>query len=279
MIRQYLAPAKINLYLHVLGRRPDGYHDLAMIMQRVSLYDRIEIALVERPGVRVDCKGVDLPPGGENIGAVAARRLLGLAGEKRGVEISINKGIPVAAGLGGGSSDAAAVLEGLNDMLGLGLSRERLMAEGSRLGADVPFFLFKDPAWATGIGDVLEKVEGLPSVWYVLVNPGVAVSTAWVYQSLGLTSGGGAARLPRFSGPEEGLAALLRNDLEKVTASRYPVVDEIKARLLASGASGALMSGSGPTVFGVYAEEKSARRAAEAFSGDSGWKVFVVRPV
>jgi len=209
MIRQYLAPAKINLYLHVLGRRPDGYHDLAMIMQRVSLYDRIEIALVERPGVRVDCKGVDLPPGGENIGAVAARRLLGLA----------------------------------------------------------------------GIGDVLEKVEGLPSVWYVLVNPGVAVSTAWVYQSLGLTSGGGAARLPRFSGPEEGLAALLRNDLEKVTASRYPVVDEIKARLLASGASGALMSGSGPTVFGVYAEEKSARRAAEAFSGDSGWKVFVVRPV
>jgi 4-diphosphocytidyl-2-C-methyl-D-erythritol kinase len=278
MIRQYLAPAKINLYLHVLGRRPDGYHELAMIMQRVSLYDRLEIALVGRPGVRVVCEGVVLPPGGENIAALAARRLLALAGEKCGVDISIDKRIPVAAGLGGGSSDAAAVLEGLNEMLGLGLSREALMAEGGRLGADVPFFLFQGAAWATGIGDVLEKIEGLPPVWYVLVNPGVAVSTAWVYQNLGLTSVGGAARLPRFSGTAEGLVSLLHNDLESVTVSRFPVVEEIKTMLRNNGASGALMSGSGPTVFGVFAEEASARRAAEAMSAEDAWRVFVVQP-
>jgi 4-diphosphocytidyl-2-C-methyl-D-erythritol kinase len=279
MIRQYLAPAKINLYLQVLGKRLDGYHELGMIMQRVSLYDRIELALVETPGVRVFCEGVVLPPGGENIAALAARRLLDLSGGKCGVEISIDKRIPVAAGLGGGSSDAAAVLGALNEMLGLGISRKMLMAEGSRLGADVPFFLFEGAAWATGIGDVLEKVEGLPSVWYVLVNPGIAVSTAWVYQNLGLTSGGGAAKLPRFSGTAKGLSSLLRNDLEKVTVSRHPVVEEIKNRLLNNGAAGALMSGSGPTVFGVFAEEGTARRAAEAFSTEGGWKVFVVQPV
>jgi 4-diphosphocytidyl-2-C-methyl-D-erythritol kinase len=247
-------------------------------MQRVSLYDRLEIALVGRPGVRVVCEGVVLPPGGENIAALAARRLLALAGEKCGVDISIDKRIPVAAGLGGGSSDAAAVLEGLNEMLGLGLSREALMAEGGRLGADVPFFLFQGAAWATGIGDVLEKIEGLPPVWYVLVNPGVAVSTAWVYQNLGLTSVGGAARLPRFSGTAEGLVSLLHNDLESVTVSRFPVVEEIKTMLRNNGASGALMSGSGPTVFGVFAEEASARRAAEAMSAEDAWRVFVVQP-
>lgn len=279
MVQQYLAPAKINLYLHVLGRRPDGYHELAMIMQRVSLYDRLELALVERPGVRVVCEGVTLPPGGENIASLAARRLLELSGKKCGVDISIDKRIPVAAGLGGGSSDAAAVLEALNEMLSLGLSRQALMAEGSRLGADVPFFLFQGAAWATGIGNILEKIEGLPPVWYVLVNPGVAVSTAWVYQNLRLTSVGGAARLPEFSGTVEGLSSLLRNDLEKVTVSRYPVVEEIKAMLTKNGAVAALMSGSGPTVFGIFAEETLARRAAEAFSEESGWKTFVVRPV
>lgn len=277
MIRRFLAPAKINLYLQVLGKRPDGYHELGMIMQRVSLYDRIGISLLENPGVRVLCEGVVLPPGGENIASSAARRILALSGKNCGVEISIDKRIPVAAGLGGGSSDAATVLEGLNEMLELGLSREALMAEGSRLGADVPFFLFKSAAWATGIGDVLQKVEGLPPVWYVLVNPGVAVSTAWVYQNLGLTSGGGAAKLPGFSGTEKGLVSLLRNDLEGVTARRFPVVEEIKEKLLAHGAAGALMSGSGPTVFGIFAEESSASRALESLSAEAGWKVFLVQ--
>lgn len=275
----YLAPAKINLCLHVLGRRPDGYHELAMIMQRVSLFDRLEMTLTSEPGVRVSCPGVELPPGGENIAARAARRILALAGDGRGVEIVIDKQIPVAAGLGGGSSDAAAVLMGLNDMLGLGLDSATLMAEGARLGADVPFFVFGATAWATGIGDRLEKVDDMPPLWYVLVNPGLAVSTAWVYQNLGLTSKIEAAKLPRFSRTVGGVAGLLHNDLERVTVSRYPLVATVKEELAASGAAGVLMSGSGPTVFGVFAEEAAARKAADELGRHPDWRVFVVQPV
>lgn len=274
-----LAPAKINLCLHVLGRRPDGYHELAMIMQRVSLFDRLQVTLTGEPGVRVVCPGVELPPDGENIAARAARRLLALAGGRCGVEIVIDKQIPVAAGLGGGSSDAAAVLMGLNEMLELGLDRAALMAEGARLGADVPFFIFGAAAWATGVGDVLEKIEDLPPLWYVLVNPGLAVSTAWVYQNLGLTSKIEAAKLPRFSRTVSGVVGLLHNDLERVTAGRYPLVATVKEELAASGAAGVLMSGSGPTVFGVFAEEGAARNAADELRRHSDWRVFVVRPV
>lgn len=280
MTRELLAPAKVNLCLHVLGRRPDGYHELAMLMQRVSLFDRLRLSLTDEPGVRVTCPGVDLPPDGENIAARAARRLLALAGESRGVEIVIDKQIPVAAGLGGGSSDAAAVLMGLNEMLELGLGRDVLMAEGAQLGADVPFFIFGSDAWATGIGDFLEKIEDLPPLWYVLVNPGLAVSTAWVYQNLGLTSKIEAAKLPRFSRTIGGIVGLLHNDLERVTISRYPLVTTVKEELAASGAAGVLMSGSGPTVFGVFAEVAEARKAADKLRQDHpDWRVFVVRPV
>jgi len=247
-------------------------------MQRITLFDRLRLALSREPGVRVVCPGVELPPQGENIAAQAARRLLELAGESWGVDIVIDKQIPVAAGLGGGSSDAASVLQGMNELLGLGMGREALMAEGGRLGADVPFFLFGADAWATGIGDLLEKIEGLPQIWYVLVNPGLAVSTAWVYQNLGLTSKIEAAKLPRFSRTVEGVSALLHNDLERVTIGRYPLVAEIKEALVARGAAGALMSGSGPTVFGLFADEGAARRAASELQGNVGWRVFVVRP-
>jgi 4-diphosphocytidyl-2-C-methyl-D-erythritol kinase len=225
------------------------------------------------------CEGLDLAPGEENIAARAARRMLELSGREGGVSIELDKQIPVAAGLGGGSSDAASVLMGLNDMLGADLSPGQLMAEGARLGADVPFFIFRHAAWATGIGDHLEKVPDLPPLWYVLVNPGVAVSTAWVYRNLGLTSPGEGARLPRFSVTPEGVAGLLHNDLEKVTAGRFPVIEEIKELLLDFGASGALMSGSGPTIFGIFGREEDARRAAEALPRRPGWRVFVVRSV
>jgi len=155
----FYAPAKVNLYLEVLGRRPDGYHDLSMIMQRISLYDRIDISLGGDPGVRVVCEGVPLGKGEENIAARAAKRILDLSGERVGVDIRIEKKIPVAAGLGGGSSDAASVLLGLNDMLRLDLSREILMKEGGALGADVPFFVLGRTAWARGVGDVLEEID------------------------------------------------------------------------------------------------------------------------
>jgi 4-diphosphocytidyl-2-C-methyl-D-erythritol kinase len=199
MTRTVLAPAKINLCLHVLGKRPDGYHDVAMLMQRISLYDRLRIDVGGPPGVRVRCAAVELPAGEENIAARAAHRMLNLAGRNDGVEIVIDKQIPVAAGLGGGSSDAAAVMLALNEMLDLNLPQETLLAEGAQLGADVPFFIFGGDAWATGIGDVLTPVLDLPRLWYVLVNPGVAVSTAWVYQNLRLTTPGVDAKLPRLS--------------------------------------------------------------------------------
>lgn len=279
MNKTFLAPAKINLCLHVLGKRPDGYHELAMLMQRVSLYDTVRIALVAERGVRVVCKGVELPPGGENIAARAARRMLELSGADCGVEISIDKAIPVAAGLGGGSSDAATVLMGLDEMLSTALGKERLMAEGGELGADVPFFIFKEAAWATGIGDCLETVPSLAPLWYVLVNPGVAVSTAWVYQNLGLTSPGTVARMPGFLETTAGVVRLLHNDLEGVTIPRYPVIASLKKRLLGLGASGALMSGSGPTVFGLFEGAEVARAACDELATVPGWRAFLVRPV
>ncbi len=274
-----LAPAKINLCLHVLGKRADGYHELAMLMQRVSLYDRVAVELTAQPGARVHCEGVALAPGEQNIAGRAATMMLDLAASGGGVDLVIEKNIPVAAGLGGGSSDAAAVLMALNEMLGLGLSRTRLMELGVRLGADVPFFIFEEAAWATGIGERLETVSGLPSVWYVLVNPGFSVSTAQVYQKLGLTSPGDVARLPRFPGTLRDLVGQLHNDLERVTLADFTVVAKIKEMLVALGAEGALMSGSGPTVFGIFATEAAARTAEAKLLKVAGWKVFTVQPV
>lgn len=275
----FLAPAKINICLHVLNRRSDGYHDLAMLMQRVSLYDKISIALTGGADITVQCGGVTLPAGQQNIAARAAQALLDRAGVRQGLEIVIEKNIPVAAGLGGGSSDAATVLMGLNDMLSLGFSPEQLMETGVKLGADVPFFIFKHAAWATGIGDRLEEVHGLPPVWYVLVNPGLEVSTAWVYKNLRLTSARDNLRIPRFSGEVEEVVNLLHNDLETVTVERFPLIEDVKQQLIQLGAKGALMSGSGSTVFGVFSDECTARAAAEKMSCHDGWRAFAVEPV
>jgi 4-diphosphocytidyl-2-C-methyl-D-erythritol kinase len=281
MVEQsFLAPAKINLCLHVLGRREDGYHELAMAMQRVDLCDRISIRLDGSVGIRVACQGVEIPAGEENIAARAARLLLAETGREVGVAMEIEKRIPVAAGLGGGSSDAATVLLGLDALLGTRLGKARLMELGGQLGADVPFFIFAEPAWATGIGDTLAPLPPLPTVAYLLVNPQIAVSTAWVYQSLQLTRGGELANLPRFSVvSREQLCAHLHNDLERVTLQRLPLLVEIKRRLLEQGALGALMSGSGATVFGVFSDFAAARQAGLKLAAAHNWLVFPVRPI
>ncbi len=164
-------------------------------------------------------------------------------------------------------------------MLDLGFSTERLMAIGGALGADVPFFMVGGPAWATGIGDRLEKVDFMPAVWYVLVNPGVAVSTAWVYGNLMLTSPGDADKLRKFPGTTAEFVRLLHNDLEPVTMGRYPVVGEIKQRLVECGAIGSLMSGSGPTVFGAFTSERAARDAARQLKKEPEWRVFTAHPL
>jgi 4-diphosphocytidyl-2-C-methyl-D-erythritol kinase len=272
---QLLAPAKVNFRLDVLRRRPDGYHDLRMLMQRIGLCDELEISLRDTPGISVRCDGADLPVDDGNLVWRAAAAMLARTDQQTGVDIRLTKNIPVAAGLGGGSSDAATTLCGLNQLLDLGLDNTELMRIGVTLGADVPFFVSGNPAIATGIGDVLTPVEGIPTIWLLLVNPGIHVSTAWVYQNLQLTTDKVAAKIPVLYKSADDLCAILANDLEAVTLKKFPVILEIKEQLMAAGAHGALMSGSGPTVFAIFSDESSARRAAETI-GAHQWFTAVV---
>src|SRR5512135_184344 len=271
------APAKVNYRLEVLRRRSDGYHDLRMIMQRINLCDEIEIKLTDTPGISVTCDSEAASSGKDNIAWRAADAMLTHAGRELGVDISISKKIPVAAGLGGGSSDAATVLMGLNDMLGTGFSDEKLMEIGVKLGADVPFFIFKRTALAEGIGEKLSPVEGLPPAWLVLVNPNIHVSTAWVYQNLRLTNRQDDYKLPEFCNNVEDICSMLKNDLECVTIERFPVISEIKDLLLEYGARGVLMSGSGPTVFAVFASEDEAYKCYGKVAEVNGWASFLTR--
>lgn len=265
------APAKVNYLLDVIRRRDDGYHDLRMIMQRVNLCDEIEITLQDTPGLSVSCGRQGVPDGPGNIAWKAARILLDMAGTGQGAAISITKNIPVAAGLGGGSSDAATVLMGMNELLELRLSDERLMEIGVKLGADVPFFIFKKTALAEGIGEQLQVMPPMPPAWVLLVNPRVHVSTAWAYQNLQLTNKKELAILPKFFDDIDSVCAILSNDLEDVTIPAFPVIGEIKNRMLDMGASGAMMSGSGPTVFGLFGDRNSAEKVCQALGEKSGW--------
>lgn len=274
------APAKINYRLDVIGKRPDGYHELRMIMQRVNLCDELSITLSANPGIRVVCGSSAVPDGEGNIAWKAARAMLELSDGCCGIDISIVKNIPVAAGLGGGSSDCAAVLLGLNDLLGLSLSTERLMEIAVGLGADVPFFVFQKTAFAEGIGEKLSPVLSMPSLWVVLVNPNVPVSTAWVYKNLQLTQKEPLDTLPNSFDDITSVCAVLSNDLESVTMPAFPVIGEIKERLLKMGASAAMMSGSGPTVFGLFSDETTARKACdELLKSSPGWFAVAVETI
>ena len=265
------APAKVNYLLDVIRRRPDGYHDLRMVMQRVNLYDEITVSLTNTPGITVTCGKNGVPDGPGNIAWKAANELLVLAGGSHGADISITKNIPVAAGLGGGSSDAASVLMGMNELLHLGLSDQRLMEIGVKLGADVPFFIFKKTALAEGIGEALTVMPNMPTAWVLLVNPGVHVSTAWVYKNLQLTNRGELAKLPSLYESVEDICSIFSNDLETVTIPAFPVIADIKDRMLGHGALGSMMSGSGPTVFGLYRDGETAERARAAITSGTDW--------
>lgn len=270
------APAKINYLLDVTGKRPDGYHDLRMIMQRVDLCDEITLTLTSTSGINVTCSSKGTPDGPDNIAWKAARALFDPSESGAGVNIDIVKNIPVAAGLGGGSSDAASVLMGMNELLQLGLTDQQLMKIGCRLGADVPFFIFKRTALAEGVGDKLTPLPVMPKCWILLVNPGVHVSTAWVYQSLRLTSRGELNKLPKFFESVEDVVSILSNDLESVTIPAFPVIAEIKARLMGLGAAGSMMSGSGPTVFGIFKSFDSAEVARREITMGTNWFAVTV---
>lgn len=270
-------PAKINLGLRVNGLRPDGYHEIVTTMQMVGLFDELTFETIEE-GIEIITEGEIIKDGEENI-IYKAYRILKKETEDIGVRIRLKKNIPVAAGLGGGSSDGAATLVGLNMLWGLGLNKKKLMHFGSRLGSDVPFFLFGPSAQAKGRGEVFTPVKPL-NAWVLLVNPSFAVDTSWAYSNydtLGekdqntklLTKRRDSITLPRFNKRFGGYI----NDLERVTGSKYPVINSIKKELIDSGAEISLMSGSGPTVFGIFSEKKSAENASRKFKR---YKVFVV---
>jgi 4-diphosphocytidyl-2-C-methyl-D-erythritol kinase len=268
------SPAKVNLYLRVIRKREDGYHDILSLMQRISLCDELTFS-PNRGGIMVHCPGTALPEDEGNIIYRAAAAFFSRIGRSPGVEITVLKRIPIAAGLGGGSSNAATTLMTLNEMNGLPLSRDELMKIGAVLGADVPFFILGKTAWASGIGDRFSESSILPTFWFVLINPGFEISTKLVYQglNLGLTKPGINYSIPRFSTQEDVIGGFT-NDLEQVTVKLHPVLDEIKALLRENGSRGSLMSGSGPTVFGVFTDCESARIAERNLRQEARWRVF-----
>ncbi len=281
------APAKINLLLRVVGRRDDGYHDLETWMQKIDIYDRLELELHPGKGVDFFCEDGSVPADATNLAVRAATTFLAASKKSKGygVRIKLQKNIPVAAGLGGGSSDAGAVLRGLNTLFAGELSKEQLIFLARPLGADVPFFAVDhDAVFATGIGDVMCPVGSFDNCSFVVVNPGFFVSTAWVFQNLALTSPSKTSRLSCFQKCEAVSLSLegMHNDLEQVSCARYPQIEQIKRSLLAFGASQVLMSGSGPTVFGVFPDTEKPfgadlQRIVGAFRQEYGEKVYLSR--
>ena len=258
------SPAKVNLYLKVLRKREDGYHDIVSLMQQISLCD--EMCFEEkRTGLTLTCPGSSIPEDDSNIVRRAARSFFDVLSHSGGVEITIRKHIPIAAGLGGGSSNAATTLVTLNEMFGSPLDRNGLMKIGASVGADVPFFLYGKTAWATGIGDRLMPADPFPPLRYILVNPGFELSTRMVYENLKMTLTNGPIQysIPRFLTRSDVIHGLY-NELEAVSVRHYPVISELKNLLVAHGALNALMTGSGPTVFGIFEDEEEAARAEQA---------------
>jgi len=261
-----LAPAKINLFLRVLRKRTDGYHDIISFMQKITLYD--ELTFLPRPnGIILKCPNSNLPVSENNLIFRAAKAVFSYTGCKSGIEIILMKNIPIAAGLGGGSSDAATTLLTLNEMCKLSLKKAELMKLGAKLGADVPFFIFGNSAFATGIGDKLKASKNLPKLNIVLINPCFSLSTKMVYEKLNLrlTKKRINYSIPRFFAVGD-IIREMHNDLETVSLRMHPELMEIKQLLLRHGARGAMMSGSGPTVFGIFTDENTAKKAAGAIN-------------
>jgi 4-diphosphocytidyl-2-C-methyl-D-erythritol kinase len=281
------APAKINLRLRVIGKRADGYHLLDTILLPVSLYDEIDISKVRQIGgktapknrLTVSCNDPLVPAGRKNLAYQAALLILSDAKTNARVHIRIHKRIPVGAGLGGGSSDAAATLVGLNRLFRLGYSAKRLEEISLALGADVPFFVKAVPARARGIGERLSPLRRVPRLWLIILHPNFPVSTGWVYRNLPskLTKPIANTSINRWSGSLANLNKLLVNDLETVTMGRYPRIGLLKEELARQGAVGTLMSGSGSSVFGIFPSRRRAQRAWRQLRKDKGVEAFLVR--
>ncbi|MDO5540136.1 MAG: 4-(cytidine 5'-diphospho)-2-C-methyl-D-erythritol kinase [Eubacteriales bacterium] len=268
------ARAKINLGLDVVRKREDGYHEVRMIMQTISLYDKICIRKAEGRGIQVQTNLKYLPVNEDNLVYKAAKLLMDEFQVEQGISIDLQKYIPVAAGMAGGSSDAAAVLIGVNKLFELGLSKKELMRRAVKIGADVPYCVMRGTALAEGIGEKLTPMPPMPDCHILIAKPKIYVSTKFVYQNLRANE---LQEHPDIDGQIEALkngdlymlAQKMGNVLEKVTIPEHPVISEIKDIMLENGACNSMMSGSGPTVFGLFEDEEKALAAKKELENQS----------
>lgn len=255
-------PAKINLWLEILRKRSDGYHEVSSLMLPIALWDHLRLDRLAS-GFSISCSHPEVPANESNLALRAAQVYLRAADVASGIHVHLDKNIPVGAGLGGGSADAAGVLLGLNRLFEERFSLSELSEMSRKLGADVSFFLYRQPALATGIGEKIALVDGVPEFPVVLVKPPLSVSTAWVYQRLKLTRGVSRIKIAPFLAHPWQLQDVLENDLESVTLSEYPLLVEIRQWMMAQGAAGTLMSGSGPTIFAIFTDATQAERVGQ----------------
>lgn len=260
------ALAKINLGLDVVRRREDGYHEVRMIMQTIHLYDRLKITKMKTPGIEIHSNLPFLPVNENNLVYKAGKLLMDEFGIREGVRVDLLKRIPVAAGMAGGSSDAAAMLYGMNQLFGLKLSRQALMERGVTIGADVPYCLMRGTALAEGIGEKLKQLPPMVKCPVLIAKPQISVSTKFVYQNLKLDEHTVHPDIDRLiqdirNKDLQAVAGDMGNVLETVTIPNYPVIAQIKEQMMHSGAVNSMMSGSGPTVFGLFENEKQAKKA------------------
>lgn len=263
------ALAKINLGLDVVRRREDGYHEVRMIMQTIHLYDRLDIKRTQEPGIQIQTNLSFLPVNENNLIYKAAKLLMDEFSITDGVSVKLDKRIPVAAGMAGGSTDAAAMLIGVNRLFSLGLTKRQLMERGVQIGADVPYCIMRGTALAEGIGEALSPLPPMVKCPVLIAKPSISVSTKFVYQNLKLDDTTIHPDIDRLiddikAKNQHDIAAHMGNVLETVTIPNYPVIDEIKKHMLSNGAVGAMMSGSGPTVFGLFDDEDTAKKAYKA---------------
>ncbi len=277
---RFVSHAKINLNLEILGRRPDGYHEIQTLMHRIDLADEMEMER-QGEGVSLDLEGEETPPGPENLACRAAEAFFRKTGICGGVRIRLKKRIPVAAGLGGGSSNAATVFTGLNALFQARIDEIRLMGWGGEIGADVPFFIFQKAAWARGKGERLTAAEVRGPFWLLLAVPPFRISTAWAYTAydqLGVDKSRPFLVQNSYRDLTD-LLPILHNDLERPSIGKYPEIGEMKSRLVAQGAVGALMSGSGPVIFGLFRTPEDQQRAKKNLWVPPGWTIIAAKGI
>ena len=276
--------AKINLGLDVLGKREDGYHEVRMIMQTIRMYDQLDMRKSVEPGIHLTTNKKYIPVDENNLVWRAAKLMMDTCGIIEGVSIHLHKVIPVAAGMAGGSSDAAATLVGMNRLFHCGLSKEKLMELGVQIGADVPYCVLRGTALAEGIGEKLTVLPPMPDCWILIGKPGISVSTKYVYTTLDLNTD---TVHPDIDGMKKaledgnlyGITERMGNVLQDVTIPAYPEVERIKEQMKTLGAVNAMMSGSGPTVFGFFDNEEKAQEACQKLrESGSCQQVFLTVP-